>query len=84
MGERIRKMELEPGLPTVTQQNMEKLMPKNLKTSPTCKTDLQWKYVRNLFFGHKVLDELRILTRLSSEAARPDQAARERRAICTN
>jgi hypothetical protein len=63
---------------------MEQLMPKTLKISPASKTDLQWKYVRNLFFGQKVLDELRILMRLSSSPVHPGDEAKERRAVCTN
>jgi hypothetical protein len=58
-------------------------MPKTLKLSPAPKTEVQWKYVRNLFFGQKVLDELRILMRLSSEAAVASDN-KDRRAICTN
>lgn len=59
-------------------------MPKSLKTSPDSKTEVQWKYVRNLFFGQKVLDELRILMRLSSDAQRATDHAKDRRAVCMN
>jgi hypothetical protein len=76
-------MELKPGLLTQPYKIVEQLMPKTLKTSPVSKTEMQWKYIRNLFFGHKVLDELRILTRLSSDAARSG-ADKDRRAICSN
>ena len=59
-------------------------MPKTLRTIPTSKTEVQWKYVRNLFFGQKVLDELRILMRLSADTQNVVNDQKARRVICTN
>ncbi len=41
---------------------------------------MQWKYIRNLFFGQKVLDELRILMRLSGGETQ-SSSSKERRAL---
>lgn len=77
-------MELKPRAAVAALQTVEQHMPKSLKTSPVSKTEVQWKYVRNLFFGQKVLDELRILMRLSSDAQHAAERAKDRSAVCMN
>lgn len=77
-------MELNPGLLKSNPGKLEQHMPKTLRTIPASKTEVQWKYVRNLFFGQKVLDELRILMRLSADTRHAGADQKTRRAICTN
>ena len=44
---------------------MDQCTAKAQKTNSGAQSQIQWKYIRNLFFGQKVLDELRILMRLA-------------------
>ena len=57
---------------------MDQCMAKAQKTNAA--SQIQWKYIRNLFFGQKVLDELRILMRLSG-GENQSSSTKERRAL---
>jgi hypothetical protein len=57
---------------------MDQCMAKAQKTNAG--SQIQWKYIRNLFFGQKVLDELRILMRLSG-GENQSSSAKARRAL---
>lgn len=59
---------------------MDQCMAKAQKTNSGSQSQMQWKYIRNLFFGQKVLDELRILMRLSGGETQ-SSSSKERRAL---
>jgi hypothetical protein len=61
---------------------MDQFMAKAQKTNSGSQSQMQWKYIRNLFFGQKVLDELRILMRLSGGDTHSSPSKERRAASC--
>ncbi|HUR46321.1 MAG TPA: hypothetical protein VMZ27_10645 [Candidatus Saccharimonadales bacterium] len=57
-------------------------MARTQKTNSVAQSKMQWKYIRNLFFGQKVLDELRILMRLSNDDTQSPSPKERRIASC--